>query len=116
MIELTRRARDAGTPADWLVRAKTVSALPEGSHIVVNDDRLQGLGLHHVHDQTARQAEGAQGAPVTVDEGSGLPAGRGSVVKATCVIAREIDPPEGAEAVEWRLLTHRSATTLDDVI
>jgi len=45
-----------------------------------------------------------------------LPAGRGTVVKATCVIAREIDPPEGAEAVEWRLLTNCSATTLDEVI
>jgi hypothetical protein len=30
MIELMRCARDAGTPADWLVRAKTNRALPEG--------------------------------------------------------------------------------------
>lgn len=31
-----------------------------------------------------------------------LPAGRGTGVKATFVIAREFDPPEGAEAVDWR--------------
>jgi hypothetical protein len=45
-----------------------------------------------------------------------LPAGSGSVVKATCIIARETDPPEGAEVVEWRLQTNRSATTRDEVI
>ena len=42
--------------------------------------------------------------------------GKPGAVTVTCVIARKIDAPKGAKPVEWRLLTNRSAPTLDDVI
>ena len=35
---------------------------------------------------------------------------------ATCIVAREIDAPKGVKPVEWRLLTNRTAPTLDDAI
>lgn len=45
-----------------------------------------------------------------------LNAGIPGAVTVTCVIARKIDAPKGAKAVEWRLLTNRAAATFDDVV
>jgi hypothetical protein len=40
-----------------------------------------------------------------------LPAGKGKMVTATCVMAREICAPSGATPVEWQLLTNRTVDT-----
>ena len=45
-----------------------------------------------------------------------LPAGKGTNVLATCVIAREIDAPDGVKPIEWRLLTNREAATPEAVV
>ena len=37
-----------------------------------------------------------------------LPAGKGTTVSATCIVAREIGAPPDATPVEWRLLTNRT--------
>jgi hypothetical protein len=34
-------------------------------------------------------------------------------VQVTCLVAREMQPPEGEKAVEWRLLTNLPGTTLE---
>ena len=46
----------------------------------------------------------------------GLPDGRHGTVEVTCPIAREIGAPPGVKPIEWRLLTNRTATTLDAVV
>jgi hypothetical protein len=38
--------------------------------------------------------------------------GKKCTLTVTCVIACEIDPPEGVKPLEWRLLTNRSVETL----
>lgn len=40
-----------------------------------------------------------------------LPEGKGGTVQASCIIAKETDPPVGEEAVVWRLLTNRDVAT-----
>lgn len=45
-----------------------------------------------------------------------LPAGKGKNVNATCVIAREIDAPDGVKPIEWRLLTNREAATSEAIV
>ena len=45
-----------------------------------------------------------------------LPAGKGKSVVATCVIAREIDAPDGAKPIEWCLLTNRETATLEEIV
>ena len=44
-----------------------------------------------------------------------LPHGKNQAIRATCVVAKEIDPPAGSRPVEWRLLTNRTAETLEEV-
>jgi IS4 transposase len=41
--------------------------------------------------------------------------GKGSAVTVTCIVAREVDAPAGTKPVEWRLLTNRHASSLDEV-
>jgi hypothetical protein len=38
------------------------------------------------------------------------------VVTGTAILAREEHPPVGEEAIEWRLLTNRTAETLEDIV
>ena len=38
--------------------------------------------------------------------------GKGGFVTASCIVARETDPPEGHIAVEWRQLSNRAVATL----
>jgi hypothetical protein len=37
-------------------------------------------------------------------------------VTATCLVAQEVDTPRGVEPIEWRLLSNREATTLEQAV
>jgi hypothetical protein len=39
--------------------------------------------------------------------------GKRGRVAATCIVAREVDAPAGVKPLEWRLLTHREASTFE---
>jgi len=39
-----------------------------------------------------------------------IPDGEGGVLTVSCDVAKESKPPVGCKAVEWRLLTNRTAT------
>jgi hypothetical protein len=115
MIELMARADELDTPADWLLRAQHDRALPDGQKLwqtVTSGEELGGISftLPARHGQKARVVRQQLWARV-VD----LPHGKKQIIRATCVVAKEIDPPAGSTPVEWRLLTNRSAETLAEV-
>jgi len=113
--ELMVRARDLGTPADWLLRSKHNRALPEGKRLWATVLAAPSLGeirftLPGGRDHTAREVRQALYAQrVTLSDGQ-----RGTF-EVTCLIAREIAPPPGVKPIEWRLLTNRTAETLEAV-
>jgi hypothetical protein len=45
-----------------------------------------------------------------------LPADDGQSVAATCLVARELDAPMGVKPIEWRLLSNREASTLQEAV
>jgi len=112
--ELMVRARDLGTPADWLLRSKHNRALPEGGRLWAKVLSSSALGeirftLPGGRGRTAREVRQELYAQrVTLSDGR-----RGSFA-VTCLIAREIGAPPGAKPIEWRLLTNRSAETLGE--
>ncbi len=116
MIELMAYAQDCGTPADWLVRAKTNCALPDGEKLWAHT--LDGAPVGEIgfaigaRDKQKGRKVRQQLWAKRVE----LPARRGVKIAATCLIAREIDAPAGVEPIEWRLLANRTATTADEVI
>lgn len=114
-IEPMARAGELDTPADWLPRAQHDRALPDGQKLwqtVTSGEKLGGISftLPARHGQTTRVVRQQPWARV-VD----LPHGKNKTIRATCVVAKEIDPPAGSTPVEWRLLTHCTAETLAEV-
>lgn len=110
LVAMMRRARDLGTPADWLVRAMHNRCLPEadGNKLWDYTTAEQPLGeitftLGAREKQKARTVR-QQLWVRSVEIADGSKAGR---IRVTCVVAREIDAPKGSKAIEWRLLTNR---------
>jgi len=113
--ELMVRARDLGTPADWLLRSKHNRALPEGGRLWAKVLANPSLGeirftLPGGRDRPAREVRQALYAQrLTLSDG------RRGTFEVTCLIAREIGAPAGVKPIEWRLLTNRTAETLEAV-
>jgi hypothetical protein len=111
---MMRRARELGTPADWLMRAKHNRCVPEadGDKLWDYTTAEQALGeitftVSSREKQTARTVRQQLWARA-VELSDGSKEGR---IAATCVVARELDPPKGAKPIEWRLLTNRQVTS-----
>jgi len=116
LMALMLHAQELGTPADWLIRAAHNRCLPDGEKLWQRTVSGKPVGeiaftmgsRHGVKARTVRQQLWVQ----RVD----LPAGKGKTVVATSIVAREFDAPAGVKPIEWRLLTNRSAASLDDAI
>jgi hypothetical protein len=116
LMALMERAYALGNPADWLVRAAHNRCLPEGDKLWECATRGEAVGeiaftmaaRHGVKARTVRQRLWLQRVE--------LPASQGQCIAATCLVARELDAPVGAKPIEWRLLTNRVATTLEEAI
>lgn len=113
MVEIMRRARDLGTPADWLVRAKHDRCLADGARLW--DTTTAGVPLGEIsftlggrEKQKAREVRQQLWArPVLIGDG------KKGQIEATCIVAREVGAPAGVKPVEWRLLSNRCASTLE---
>jgi hypothetical protein len=110
------RARDLGTPADWLVRSKHNRALPEGGRLWATVLASPPLGeirfaLPGGRGRTAREVR-----QELYTQRVSLSDGRRGTFEVACVIAREIGAPPGVKPIEWRLLTNRTAATLEAVV
>ena len=111
MIEMMRVARDLGTPADWLVRAKHDRCLADDEGTKLWAATTNGIPLGEISftmggrekqkARVVRQQLWAQG--VLIGDG------KKGQIEATCIVAREVDAPAGVKPVEWRLLTNRAA-------
>jgi hypothetical protein len=114
IIALMARARDLGTPADWLIRACHNRALPSGEKLWPSVQADEALG----ELRFTLAARPGQAARVVCQQVRAkrvqLNDGMGGQVEATCLVASEENPPEGAKPVVWRLLTNRAVSTLED--
>jgi len=116
LMALMERADALGNPADWLVRAAHNRCLPEGDRLWERATRGEAVG-EIAFTMAARQ--GAKARTVRQRlwlQRVELPASKGKSVVVTCLVAREFDAPAGVKPIEWRLLTNRAATTLDEAI
>ncbi|MGF6511008.1 IS4 family transposase [Paraburkholderia sp. 32] len=114
LMALMERADALGNPADWLVRASHNRSLPEGDKLweratcgeAVGEIDFPMAARQGVKARMVRQRLWLQRVQ--------LPASKGKSIAATCLVARELDAPAGVKPIEWRLLTNRAATTLDE--
>jgi Transposase Tn5 dimerisation domain/Transposase DNA-binding len=116
LMAMMSRARELETPADWLVRAKHNRCLPGGDTLWAYTTTGAALGeitftIPAREKQKARCVRQQLWAR-TVE----ISDGKDARVTATCVVAREMAAPKGVKPVEWRLLTNRQASTLEQVV
>jgi hypothetical protein len=118
LAALMARAQELGTPVDWLVRAKHNRCLPEGEGEKLWAYTTAGEAMGEIAftlpgggKQKARKVcQQLWARKVELSDG------KGGKLSATCIVAREIDAPEGVDPIEWRLLTNRDVSTLEDAV
>lgn len=114
ILELMQRAQALGNPADWLIRAQHNRKLGQDeAKLWEQVDATEGLGEIRFY---LPPRPGRQGREVTQQLRSKrvrLSDGAGGTFEVSALLAREINPPKGEKAVEWRLLSNRLASTLD---
>lgn len=116
MVGLMQRAQALGTPVDWLIRAQHNRCLPQGGKLWA--EVLAEVPLGEIEFTLASrqgQPERAVRQHVRV-KATTIPASDGELIRVTCLIATEINPPPGCKAVEWRLLTNRETADLDAAV
>ncbi|MBS1191953.1 MAG: transposase [Rhodocyclaceae bacterium] len=116
ILALMQRAHALGTPVDWLLRSQHDRALPEGGKLWAGVLESTVLGqieftLPARHGQVQRLVR--QEIRRRRIE---LRAAEGGRFEATCLIAREVDAPDGVKPIEWRLLTNREAASLEAAV
>jgi len=116
ILGMMQRAHALETPADWMVRSKHNRCLPEGGKLWAKVRSGEALG----EIEFLLPARGKEAArPVRQKlfaRRVELSDGRGGRFSVTCVIAQEIDAPQGVKPIEWRLLTNREADSFDAVV
>lgn len=115
ILALMVRARDLGHPADWLIRSQHNRALPDGEKLW---DQITGtVSLGEIRfTQAARQNQKAREVHQQIwAQRVELPAAQGAV-SATCIVARELQPPPGVKPVEWRLLSNREVADFEAAV
>lgn len=112
MLALMLRAKALNHAADYLVRCQHNRALPQGDKLWERVMRSEPLGavVFSMPAGRGRKARTVKQeirlARVSIGDA------KQGEVEVTCLIASEIDPPPGAKPVVWRLLTNRTASTL----
>jgi len=113
IMALMVKAQGSGSPVDWLVRSQHNRARKGREKLWAHVSGGQALGelrftmpsrqgrkarevIQQVWGQTVELSDGAKGK-----------------VQASCIVARETQPPQGEKPIEWRLLTNLPVTSLE---
>jgi IS4 transposase len=113
IMALMRRAGALGTPVDWLLRSRHNRTLSGGDKLwsrVMDSEPLGEIRFVMASRKGQRAREVVQQVWAQTLQ---LPDGKGRFVHASCIVAREIEPPEGDKPIEWRLLTNLPVSTLE---
>ena len=113
ILDLMLKARDLGYPADYLVRSQHNRVLPGGGKLWDQVMAQTPLGRIRFRLPAGR---GRKSRLVQQDvrlQRISLKDKSKGHIEVTCVIATEVDAPQGVKPVQWRLLTNRQAHTLE---
>jgi hypothetical protein len=116
MLELMQRAQALGWPVDLLVRSRHNRVLPGGQHLWEQVQASDSVG-EIAFSMGARPGQSARAVKqhIRIKRMNLATAGEAPLMMS-CVIASEVDVPDGHKPVCWRLLTNRDLTTLAEAI
>jgi hypothetical protein len=111
---------DKGSDADCPTRLRAqVASTPIIGHLTVD---VREREPKSTDDRKRKQARAARTAELTVQaarvrlRGPSRPGGKLPDIEVNCVLVTEPNPPQGAEPVEWLLLTSLPIDTIDQVL
>lgn len=116
ILDLMQRANALGNPADWLIRSKHNRKLGKDQAKLwaqVEQEAVLGELSFYLPPRAGRK--GREVTQALRCKQVGIADGCGGTFAITIILASEINPPSGAKPVVWRLLTNRSAPTLEAV-
>jgi hypothetical protein len=116
ILALLQKAASLDHAADYLIRSQHNRALPEGGKLWQRVSQAPVLGRVRFRLPRGRGRQEREVEQTIQVERVPLAGGREGALEVTCVIAREVAPPSGAKAVEWRLLTNRAVDTLAQAV
>jgi hypothetical protein len=115
--DLMEAAERRGTPADWLVRATHNRKTTAGDKVWNRVEQTTPVGEVEFMMPAAPGRPARRVRQTLYRESVTLPARKGAAAPVvTAILARELEPPAGEKALEWRLLTNRTAKTLEQVV
>jgi hypothetical protein len=118
--DLMETAGQCGYPADFLLRARHERNTAAGGKLWRNMGKEEAAGrieftLPRAPGRKARQViQTLYVKRVTPPARKNAQGRLEEPLELTAILAREENPPEGQKAVEWRLLTNRTAVTLEE--
>jgi len=114
LMPLMKRAAQLGHPADWLVRARHDRVLGDegGGKLFARVGASESIGRIAFRYRPRRGAKARDVVQEVRVQRVSL--GKRDKQDATCLFAREIGAPEGVHSLEWRLLTNRRVTSLEE--
>ena len=111
---------DKGADANCPTRLRAqVASTPILGHLTVD---VRGREPKSKDDRKRKQARAARSAELTIQavrvtlRGPDRPGGKLPNVEVNCVLVTEPNPPEGAEPIEWLLLTSLPIDTIEQVL
>ena len=116
ILALLVKARDMDHAADYLVRCKHNRTLPDGGKLWDAVMASKPLGTINFQMPAGR---GRKARAVTQEvrvQRVTLPDRQAGQLQLSCLIATEVNAPQGVKPVVWRLLTNRQAQTLEEAV
>lgn len=114
MMALLVRARQLGHTVDYLLRCQHNRVLPQGGKLWESVMASPVLGSIAFELPAGRGRKARSVQQEVRAQRLELDDRQGGKVAVTCLIASEVDAPQGAKPVVWRLLSNRGVNTLED--
>ena len=111
MMDIIQYGHQQQHPADYLLRARHNRVLQDGSKLFdVTDEDIMGEVQFHIPTR-----QGQSGRAITqsvfvkrVKLTDGIP--------ITLIVSRELNPPKGKKAIEWKLITNQTITSFEQAV
>ena len=120
MVTLMHRGAQLNHPVDWLIRSRHNRVLPSGKKLW--DQTLAGDSIGEIEfilpargnqkTRTVRQSIWVQRTSIP----DGQKGKQKGMLDITCLVAKEMNPPKGIKAIEWRLVTNREVSGLSEAV
>lgn len=114
MMALLVRARQLGHAVDYLLRCQHNRVLPQGGKLWESVMASPVLGSIAFELPAGRGRKARSVQQEVRAQRLELDDRQGGKVAVTCLIASEVDAPQGAKPVVWRLLSNREVSTLEE--